>query len=224
MYGILFEALYGLVLTLWVLFVVFFLTRRLYDHMVERGLPSNRAVYYNRKIIHMLAGGLVGILVPYLFSTPAVPLTVSAMLAMGNYLPHRRGRLYYWYQVRDNMYEVHFIVAWAAAILVAYSIGNPWLSILPLFFLSFGDGVTGVVRNTLYGRRTKSLWGNLAMAVVCVPVGVVVQGFWGGVAALASSIVEKFEIGRIDDNITIPLVSLAILTVGPWISQQLPGF
>jgi hypothetical protein len=34
------------------------------------------------------------------------------VLAVGNYLPHRLKKLNYWYQVEENMYEVHFIIMW----------------------------------------------------------------------------------------------------------------
>jgi hypothetical protein len=39
-------------------------TKRFYKLMVESGLKHNVAVYYNRKVIHMLGGGVTALLVP----------------------------------------------------------------------------------------------------------------------------------------------------------------
>jgi len=39
--------------------------------MRKRGLPENVIVYYNRKIIHILAGGLVAVIIPHTFTTPS---------------------------------------------------------------------------------------------------------------------------------------------------------
>jgi len=37
--------------------------------------------------------------------------------------------------------------------------------------MAFGDGVTGVARNALFKRRTKSAVGNVFMVIVSVPLG-----------------------------------------------------
>ncbi|MEM4675598.1 MAG: dolichol kinase, partial [Nitrososphaerota archaeon] len=73
------------------------------------------------------------------------------------------------------------------------------------------------VRNLLYRKRTKSWWGNLAMFAVCAPMAFAIFNFAGLISATLASIVERFEFGLIDDNITVPLVgfvSLLLLT-GP---------
>ncbi|MCC5990519.1 MAG: dolichol kinase, partial [Thermosphaera sp.] len=60
--------------------------------------------------------------------------------------------------------------------------------------------------------RNKSWFGNLAMAIVTVPVGQIILGLPGAFAGLVASIVEHFEIhSKIDDNITVPLVSFLII-------------
>jgi len=33
--------------------------------------------------------------------------------------------------------------------------GTPWRAVVPALFISFGDAITGVVRNAVFGRRTK---------------------------------------------------------------------
>ena len=92
--------------------------------------------------------------------------------------------------------------------------------------MAFGDGVTGVVRNKLFSRRTKSAWGNVAMAIVCLPMGwyigeASITGIplWGLIAGAASSFVERYEFGPIDDNVLIVITSTTILIIGANIGQ-----
>jgi len=127
----------------------------------------------------------------------------------------------YWFQVEENSYETSFCIMWGVVISVGWllSNGNFWIGILPVLFMSIGDAVTGIVRNKLYGRRTKSWWGNLAMAILSIPLGAIL-GLAGAIAGVAASIVEHFEFKFIDDNVSIPLVSLIILLIAnvyaPW--------
>jgi len=211
------EVAISFVLVGWVLFVSLFLTKKTYEAFIAWGYTHNVAVYYNRKIIHMLTGGLIAILVPFLYKS-FIPIGVMVIfLAIGNYLPHKQNRLFYWYQVKENMYEVHFILMWGLVIMIGFLIDNIWIAIVPILFMSFGDGVTGIVRNLLYRKRTKSWWGNLAMFAVCAPMAFAIFNFAGLISATLASIVERFEFGLIDDNITVPLVgfvSLLLLT-GP---------
>ncbi|MCS7129417.1 MAG: dolichol kinase, partial [Candidatus Caldarchaeum sp.] len=158
------ELAYTLILFGWVLFITLFATKQLYRWMRGRGLEHHVAVYYNRKIIHILAGGVVAVLVPFLFKNYTPIAVLVAVLAVGNYLPHRRKKLLYWYQVEENMYEVNFTVMWGLVMGVGFLLNNVMLGVVPILFMSVGDGVTGLVRNAIYGRRTKSWWGNLAMA------------------------------------------------------------
>ena len=74
--------------------------------------------------------------------------------------------------------------------------------------MAWGDGVTGVVRNLIYKKRTQAWEGSLAMLLVCIPVGTLI-GLAGVIAATPATVVERLE--GFDDNISIPLVSLAIL-------------
>jgi len=97
--------------------------------------------------------------------------------------------------------------------------GNFWFGVLPVLFMSFGDAVTGIVRNMLYKRRTKSWWGNLVMALFTIPAGSVL-GLAGIAAGAVASLIEHFEFNPIDDNVTIPLSSFLILALArlyaPW--------
>lgn len=188
------------------------LTKKTYDLMLRRGLQHKVAVYYNRKIIHVLAGGLVAFIVPSVFETPLLPLVMALLLGVFTYIPHRVGRLMYWFQVEDNLYEVSFCVMWGVIIALGWllSRGNFWIGVVPVLFMAIGDSATGFVRNMLFGRRTKSWWGNLAMAAVSIPMGAIL-GVAGMIAGALASIIEHFEFPPIDDNVTVPLASFIIL-------------
>ena len=191
---------------------VVFGTKILYSIMRRRGLPHNVAVYYNRKVIHVLAGGVVALLVPLLFSGPWIPFALALLLALLTYIPHRVGKLMYWFQTEDNMYEVNFCIMWGFSLLVLWLLtGDARVAVFPALLISFGDAVTGIVRNMLFGRRTKHWVGNVAMAVLVVPLGFLWLGVWGALAGLIASIVERYEFPPIDDNTLIPLASLAVL-------------
>ncbi|MFX1486553.1 MAG: dolichol kinase [Promethearchaeota archaeon] len=209
------ELLATALLLAWVLFVVTILTRSLYNYMTDRrGYEHNVAVYYNRKTIHILVGGVVAALVPLIFRTPILPFIMSMLLAVLTYAPHRTGRLMYWFQTEDNAYEVTFCLMWGTILTLGWIVsgGNFWFGVLPVLFMAVGDAFTGLVRNTIYKKRTKSWWGNLAMAAFSIPVGAVL-GIAGMLAGAAVSVIEHFEFPPIDDNITVPSVSFLILVL-----------
>lgn len=204
------EALYTVLLSIYVLLIIF-ATLPAYKVMVFRGVPDHRARYYNRKLIHMFAGGIVAILVPHIYTSPLFPLLASLALA-ALLLIARRFKPMYWFQVSDNSYEVNFVVAWGLSIFILWHVfPDPFYAVLPAIFISFGDAVTGIVRNTIFGYRTKHWAGNIAMALVCLPIGYIYAGMWGLLAAIAATIVERFELGPVDDNVLIVLVSTLIL-------------
>jgi dolichol kinase len=193
------------------------LTKRLYDLMISRGLKVNVAVYYNRKIIHMAAGGLVAALTPSIFTSPLIPCAFALVLALMLYIPHKKHKLLGWFQTGENMYEVNFCVAWGLSLLVLWVVtDDPLVAIIPPLFISFGDAVTGVIRNSIYGRRTKSWIGNIGMVAITVPVGWYLAGYTGAIAGLISSLVERFEFPPyFDDNLLITLVSSLVLITAP---------
>ena len=102
------EALIASSLLAWVFVVIGPVTKRLYNHMVNRGLSQVVAIYLNRKIMHILTGGLIALLIPVLFSTPVIPIGMAVLLAVILYIPHKTGRILYWFQTNDNMFEVNF--------------------------------------------------------------------------------------------------------------------
>jgi len=206
------EVIIAIALFAWILLLTSFLTRKLYDLMIRRGLEHGVAVYYNRKIVHIFAGGLVAFIAPFHFESPLIPSIFAAILAIMTYIPHRTGKLLYWFQVPENMYEVHFCIMWGVGLAAGWLLtGNPWFGALPIIFMSIGDAVTGLLRNAMFKRRTKSWWGNLAMAITTIPIGATILGIPGAIAALICSFVEHYEFGVIDDNITVPLTALLLL-------------
>jgi len=205
------DAIAAMILFVYVISVVFG-TKILYHVMISRGIKHNVAIYFNRKIIHIAAGGVVALLLPYVFHEPFIPFILAMILALTTYIPHRIGRLMYWFQTEDNMYEVNFCIAWGISVLALWLIlGNPGMAILPAILISFGDAVTGIVRNILFGRRTKHWIGNIAMASVTIPLGIIYVGVIGGIISIVSTIIERFEFKPVDDNILIGLVSTAML-------------
>lgn len=195
-------------------------TKFSYDYMRKKGLEKNVAVYYNRKIIHMFAGGVVVIIVPFVFASPWMPLLAGIILTVFTYIPHKTGKILYWFQTKENMYDVNFCLMWTLTVfLIWYVIGTPWIAIIPPLFMAFGDGITGIVRNAVFKKRTKHPIGNLFMVLVCIPLGYYFAGivgiaFWGVLAAIVSSIVERYEFGPIDDNILITVSATIVLLIG----------
>ena len=207
--GIWSDLVWGVVLGIYVLIVVV-LGLPLY-RVLRRRYPHGVAIYFIRKYIHMAGGGVVALLTPYLFEGPLVPTLMG--LGLGLFLVvARRWRMLYWFQTGDNAYEVNFTLAWSISLFVLWSItGDPWLSVVPALLISFGDGVTGVIRNILFKRRTKHWAGNIAMLPVSMGLGYVYGGIPGLVAGAVASVVEKLELPPIDDNIIIATVSSLVI-------------
>ncbi len=199
---------------LWVLFVVKYFSRWIYDLAVKKGYPQDSATYFGRKAIHIFASGSIALSLPFLFKEPFLPFLSALILAVYTYFPHRKGQLYQWFQIKDNFKEVNFCLMWGLVILFGWFFDRTfWLGVIPALFLSFGDGVTGIVRNIKYKKRTKAWEGSLAMLICCSLIGIK-MGFAGILAAVFATIVERvvpIDSNIIDDNILIPLVSFLVL-------------
>ena len=215
------ELITTLILFSLVIFVVTFLTKKLYVFMRKRNIKHEVAVYYNRKVIHILTGGLCALAVLIAFKSFILPLAMSLLLALLLFIYHKSNRLMKWFQTEDNMYEVSFCIMWGLILTLGWllSSGDFRFGVLPVLFMSIGDAVTGITRNVLYKRRTKSWWGNLAMVSFSMVVGIL-MGVAGMLAGVAAPLVEHFEFKPIDDNVLIPITSLSILLLAkflaPW--------
>ncbi len=202
-----YEILIALVLSIYVLGVIYG-TKYTYKLMLKLKFSHNVAVYFNRKLIHVFAGGVVAFLIPTFFTSPTIPLALALISAIFTWLPHRSGRLMEWFQVPENMYEVNFCVAWGVVLFVSWLIfGTPIYGIVPILFMSIGDAATGITRNLMYRRRTKSWYGNLAMFLVCAPISLYYLGTWGLPIAAVASVIEHYEFNPIDDNVLITLTT-----------------
>jgi len=201
------DFLAALPLAAWVLFAVHGLAKWSYQ-WASRRWGEGVGIYIARKVIHMAAGGFVALLVPFLFHEPWVPFILGLALAAYVYIPHRTGRLMKWFQDPSNISEVYYCISWAVAVLIAWPI-SVWLAVFPLFLMSFGDGVTGIIRGIRQRRRVKSWDGTLGFLAVSVPVGAALFGAVGALTATIAALLEKH--GLVDDNISVPLASLAIL-------------
>jgi len=113
----------------------------------------------------------------------------------------------------------------AISALAVFLIFDKPIAITALFFLALGDPAAALLGSRMRGPRVmgKSPWGTLAFVVVAVAVaGVlsaagVVSFHWGLAAGAAiAALVELAPLNRIpalDDNVTIPLISGAAMTL-----------
>ncbi|MEM1847163.1 MAG: dolichol kinase [Acidilobaceae archaeon] len=204
------ELLVTLIFAVYVLFVIV-ITKPLYHYLTTRGLSPIRAKYFNRKVIHIFAGGVVALFVPFVYSTPLLPFLASVAITV-LLIVARRLRPLEWFQVPENHYEVNFAIMWGLSILVIWiAVGDPFLAVLPAIFMSFGDGTTGIVRNLVVKTRSKHWSGSVAMAFVSVTLGFIYGGLVGVVSAIVASLAERFEFNPIDDNVLVSLSSTFVV-------------
>ena len=179
--------------------------------LLRRRYPHNAAIYFVRKYIHIAGGGVVALLVPNMFTSPLLPALMG--LGFAAFLSAtRRLKPLYWFQTGENAYEVNFTIAWGLGILILWVItGDPRTAVLPALLIAFGDGITGIVRNMIFQRRTKHWAGNLAMLPIALLLGWTYAGPPGLLAGLVASIVEKYEAPPLDDNALIVIASTIVL-------------
>ena len=221
------QILWVAILTVYVLLITFSL-KFLYAWFVKKGVNKDKAIYYNRKLIHVFAGGVVAFMVPFVFTSPIYPLISGMFITFFTLLSHRSDRILYWFQTEKNLNDVSFCFMWSVTIFLLWLLlGNPWIAVIPPVFMAVGDGVTGIIRNFVFEKRNKHFIGNIWMAAFCIPLGFLLAAqadrtgmnnmiIWALIAALAASIVERYEIGPIDDNVLIATSSSIILLIGSW--------
>ena len=194
---------------IWNLFVILILSKKVYQFALEKGRTPNSSIYFSRKAIHFLAGGITAMLLPFIAHEPVVPAVTAFLLALITYFPHKFNRRMYWFQDPENLYDVHFTLSWGFIIFFTWFIDRSfWLGVIPVLFMAYGDGITGVIRNLKYKKRTKAWEGTLGMLIICIIIGAK-MGLIGVLAGIVCSLVERIE--GIDDNITVPVAGLLIL-------------
>lgn len=175
---------------------------------VSREVSERFGKYMARKTIHLLSAGVSLILSPFLFSDLSFPVLLAGLMVLFTMVGHARSFLG-WFQERKNYADVYFTIM-CTLLLALFWNYNIWIGVLSLLFMAWGDGVTGLVRYVVYKRRTKGVWGNIAMFILCAGLGYFLLGYVGLIGGAFSSIIEKFE--RVDDNLTVPLGSAVVMT------------
>ncbi len=90
------------------LFIIFG-TKWVFEFMMARNVKENVAIYYNRKILHMFCGGLIGIMVPLgQIQDPMYALYIGIAFTIITYIPYYTDQLLYWVQTKDNKNDVNF--------------------------------------------------------------------------------------------------------------------
>jgi len=194
-------------LLIWNLFVVHYLTKWVYTFVIQyNDIP---AAYVGRKIVHIFGGGITAILIPIFYEGYYELVTISAFGLAAYLLFRRRYQRMYWFQIKENKYEVHFAFAYGTILLIGVLLQNLMIGLIPLFFMSFGDSATGLIRAVTQKRHVKSWEGSLAMFIICSIIGYALLGVYGiGLGAVAT-LVEK--IPGIDDNITVPIITATLV-------------
>jgi phytol kinase len=179
---------------------------------VSRGIGERFGTYVARKAIHILSAGVSVLLARVIFSDWLAPLLVGLLIVTYTLAGHL-WRTHSWFQIRTNYADVYFTVA-CTALLVVFWNYNVWIGVLSALFLAWGDGLTGIVRKVVYGKRNKGLWGTIAMFAACMALAYFMNGYIGYIAFVAAafaSIAERFE--QINDNISIPVGSAIIMVL-----------
>ena len=194
-------------LLVWNLFVVHYITKWVYNFVTRyNDIP---AAYVGRKIVHIFGGGITAILIPLFYEGYYELVTISAFGLAAYLLFKRRYQPMYWFQIKENMYEVHFAFAYGAILLIGVLLQNLMIGLIPLYFMSFGDSATGLIRAVTQKRHVKSWEGSVAMFIICSIIGYAFLGLYGiGIGAVAT-LVEK--IPGIDDNITVPIITASLV-------------
>jgi dolichol kinase len=193
------EVFNALWLTLYNASIILYFSREVYEKFGR---------YVARKTIHLLSAGISLILCPFLFSDLFFPLLLAGLMILFTVFGHAKNFLR-WFQERENYADVYFTIA-CTLLLALFWNYNLWIGILSCLFMAWGDGVTGLVRYVVYKRRTKGIWGNIAMLILCTVLGYLLLGQIGLVGGAFSSILEKFE--KVDDNLSVPLGSALVMT------------
>lgn len=205
------DILWGSLLIVWVAVVTLY---------ISKIFAKKFNIYVARKVIHMMGGGVVAILSPLLLSSPLIPI-VSAYLLTVYLLVHRKeGKMLSWFQDTQDIGEVYFTFSFGTVLLLSWilqptfwSLDSKFLyvALLPLFYMSFGDGITGIIRNYVYKKRVKGFWGSLGMLIISSSLGFVFLSIPGLISGILATFLERIR--NIDDNLTVSLVSFLFLYI-----------
>lgn len=198
-----------ILLLLWNLVVIHYLAKLFYNFAKKyKDIP---AAYVGRKIVHIFGGGITALLVPIFYVGYYYFVTISAFGLALYLLVRRKYGLMYWFQIRENRYEVHFALVYGLILLVGVMLGNLLIGLIPILFMSFGDSASGLIRAITQKRHVKSWEGSVAMFLICSIIGFLFLGIYGIIVGFIASIIEK--IPKIDDNITVPIATAILIFI-----------
>jgi len=190
-----------------------YLANYFYDKGVEQ--------YISRKVGHGV-GGMGLLLCAFIFSSPWWPLILAGgftlLLGGARFIKPDSFRGVGGTGRRHAFAEVYFPAAATISLGVGWVwLGNPWLALVPILYMAWGDMLTGIVRSRIYGREMKGNIGSVAMIVVCLFIAYFFKPYWiGAVGAIVATIAERFtpvSKGIFDDNYTIVLSSLLVMSL-----------
>ncbi|MEM2137247.1 MAG: hypothetical protein QXI93_04755, partial [Candidatus Methanomethylicia archaeon] len=177
-------------LALWNFFVIHYLSRWVYNYF-KANFIYVPAAYVGRKVVHILNGGVTTIFTALFYEGYYWVVTVAALL-IALYIDYRRrSNIMYWFQVESNRYEVHFAIMFGLILFIGVVLGDVWIGIIGMMFMSFGDAVTGLVRAFRQRRQVKSWDGTIAMFITCSIIAFFKYGFYGVLMGLIASLVER---------------------------------
>jgi len=187
------------------------------NYFYDRGIEQ----YISRKVGHGV-GGMGFLLCVFLFSSVWWPIILAGgftlLLGGARVMKPQAFRGVGGTGRQHALAEVFFPIAGTISLGVGWGwLGNPWLGVVPILFMAWGDMLTGIVRSRVYGREVKGNLGSVAMIVVCLVVAYFFEPYWiGAIGAVVATLVERFtplSRGWIDDNWTIVLASLLVMSI-----------
>jgi len=205
------DVLWGSLLIVWVAVVTLY---------ISKIFAKKFNIYVARKVIHMMGGGVVAILSPFLLSSPLIPILSAYLLTVYLLIHRKEGKMLSWFQDKQDIGEIYFTFSFGTVLLLSWilqptfwSINSKFLyvALLPLFYMSFGDGVTGIIRNYVYKKRVKGFWGSLGMLIISSSLGFVFLSIPGLISGILATFLERIK--KIDDNLTVSLVSFLFLYI-----------
>ena len=131
-----------LLLFIWNIVVMHFFSRFFYN--LSRRFEGVPAEYVGRKAVHILGGGITTLFIPIFYPGHYWIVVLSAFALAGYVEFRRRWRPMYWFQIEENAYEVHFALAYGGILAAGVALGNVWIGLIPMLFMSFGDSATGL--------------------------------------------------------------------------------
>ena len=187
------------------------------NYFYDEGIPQ----YISRKVGHGV-GGMGFLLCVFLFSSAWWPIIIAVgfvlLLGGARLVKPQAFRGVGGTGRQHALAEVYFPIAGVISLSVGWAwLGNPWLAVVPILFMAWGDMLTGLVRSRVYGKEVKGNWGSMAMIVVCLVVAYFFKPYWiGVVGAVVATLAERFtplSKGVWDDNWTIVLTSLVVMAL-----------